>query len=469
MQATRPDAERPVRRVRTGSSALGAPLRAHLPQGAREASVAAAVGLGAAIVVALWWHDTPAGSLGHWAERVTAAGRVTGLVGGYLIVVEVVLLARVTWLDRLIGMDRLAVWHRRNGEYSVGLLVAHATFIIWGYALADHVGPLSETRSVVLSYPDVLAATVGLFVLVGVGAVSARAARRRLSYETWYFLHLYTYLAIALSFAHVLATGDDFATHPLNRAFWVALYAGATALVLAYRVGVPVRDALCHRLRVAVVRPEAPGVVSVYVTGRRLSELRAEAGQFFIWRFLTRNGWWQAHPWSLSSAPNSQWLRLTVKGLGDHSCELAALRPGTRVITEGPFGAFTGSRRSRRRVLLVAGGIGVTPLRALIESLPAGPGDLTLLYRASSPQDIVFGHELDAIAQARGATVEYLLGPRDQYPSPLAPERLHWLVPDAADRDVYLCGPPGMTAATRKALRAIGVPSRRIHVEGFEY
>src|SRR2546430_4957777 len=154
---------------------------------------------------------------------------------------------------------------------------------------------------------------------MAVGIVSARIARRRLRFETWYFVHLYTYLAIALSFAHQFATGNDFATRPANRLFWVALYVVAFGNLALYRVAIPLRGALRHRLRVASIVPEAPGVVSIYLTGHHLGDLRADAGQFFLWRFLTRQGWWQAHPFSLSAAPNPHWLRIMVKASGDHT------------------------------------------------------------------------------------------------------------------------------------------------------
>ncbi|MFI5041439.1 MAG: ferric reductase-like transmembrane domain-containing protein, partial [Acidimicrobiales bacterium] len=322
-----------------------------LPQPAREGLVAIAVAAGAAVVIGLWWHDTPARSLHGAAADLTAAGRITGLLGAYLVLVEVLLMARIPWLDTAIGTDRLAFWHRRNGEYSISLLVAHAALTIWGYGLTDRANPIRETRTI-LTYPDMWLATAGLAILVVVGAASAKAARRRLDYQLWYLLHLGTYVAIALSFGHQLATGADFIGHPFNRGVWWAMYAGVAALVVGYRVAVPVLDNARHRLRVAAVVPEAPGVVSVYVAGRCLDELGAEAGQFFYWRFLTRAGWWQAHPFSLSAPPRPDLLRITVKALGDHTAEFPRLTVGTRVIIEGPYGAFTRRRRTRRRVLL---------------------------------------------------------------------------------------------------------------------
>jgi predicted ferric reductase len=91
------------------------------------------------------------------------------------------------------------------------------------------------------------------------------------------------------------------------------------------------------------VRREAPGVTSLYIAGRDLAALRPQAGQFFRWRFLTRDGWWQSHPFSLSTAPRAKIkrLRITVMALGDYTAVLQRTKPGTRVIAEGPYGAIT--------------------------------------------------------------------------------------------------------------------------------
>ncbi len=458
----------PTARHRSLRSFPGSPPAAKLDQPTREGLVGAVIGLGAGLVLLMWWADTSPASLEGAGAWLTAAGRVTGLVGTYLIVVGVLLMSRVTWLDRLIGMDRLAVWHRRIAEYSVSLLVAHAVLIIWGYAVMAHEGVLRETKAVVLSYTDMLAATVGLGLMVIIAVISARAIRRRISHQAWYFIHLYAYLALALSFAHQFATGADFATHPFNRAAWIALYAGVALLLLVYRVGKPVRDALRHRLWVAQVVRENPDAVSVYLGGRHLEMLGAESGQFFLWRFLTRDGWWQAHPYSLSAAPNGQWLRVTVKSLGDHSRDMPRVRRGTRVLAEGPYGAFTWRRRRLRKVLLIGGGVGITPLRALFESLPGRGREITMLYRARRDQEVMFRDELDRIAQARQARVVYLVGSRAEHPEFLTARHLRALVPDITAHDIYVCGPPSMLETVRQALDDLHVPRRQVHSENFE-
>jgi predicted ferric reductase len=424
--------------------------------------------LGALAAIALWWQNTPSvDGVGGW---LTNAGRITGLLAGYGVIVLVALMARIPPLERGIGADRLARWHATGGRYTVSLVVAHGLLITWGYAVTAHANVVSEGQTLLLSYPDVLAATVAGLLLVGVGITSARAARRRMRYETWYYLHFYTYLAVALAFSHQFATGAEFVSNFAARFAWAGLYAGVGLAILWYRFVTPVRQAMRHRMRVEAVHPEAPGVVSVIIRGRHLDELNAASGQFFRWRFLTRELWWVSSPFSLSAPPQPHRLRITVKALGDHSGSLTHLVPGTRVFAEGPYGAMTAALRRRPKVLLIAGGVGITPLRALFETLPAAPGELTLLYRASEQRDVVFLRELETLAADRGARLHVVVGRRsDLGGDPLSATALRANLPDVADHDVYVCGPPGMTAAATQALRVAGVPRRHIHHESFEF
>ena len=451
-----------------------APVRSQVPEvepqivraKAKPGFVLGVIALGAMIVLALWWHDTT--SVHGFGEWLTGAGRILGLLCGYGVVVLVALMARLPPLERGIGTDRLARWHAMGGRYVVSIVVAHALLVVWGYAVTAHANVVAESGTLLTQYPDVLMATVAGFLLLGVGIVSMRAARRRMRYETWYYLHFYTYLAIALAFSHQFADGASFINSLAARFWWSAMYLTVALLVLWYRLAVPWRDFARHRFRVAGVREEAPGVVSVYITGDRLAELAADPGQFFRWRFLNRSLWWSSHPYSLSAAPGKDMLRITVKDLGDHSRALRMLRPGTRVWAEGPFGAFTASSyASSRGAVLLAGGVGITPLRAMFAALP---GRVTLIYRARSWHDIVFRDELDAIARARGARVHYVVGSRARLGAdPLTAQVLLSMVPGLHKQEVYVCGPAGMTQAAVTALLTAGVPRRRIHYESFEF
>ncbi|MFE4533683.1 ferric reductase-like transmembrane domain-containing protein [Streptomyces scopuliridis] len=441
--------------------------RALLPRRPRSAVPAVTLGAiwaGAAGVLALWWSDTP--SVVGTGEWLTGAARITGLLAGYACAVLVALMARTPFLDHSIGSDRLARWHAMGGRYTISLVLAHTLLIIWGYSLTAHTGVVDQTTTLLRAYPDMLKATVAFLLLVGTAIVSARAARRRMRYETWHYLHFATYLAVFLAFFHQLSNGADFVANRPAQAAWYTLYAGVAALIGWYRFLVPVRRALRHRLRVAGLRYEAPGIVSVHLTGEHLDELGARPGQFFRWRFLAPGLWWTANPYSLSAPPLARRLRITVKEAGGHSAALARLRPGTRVWAEGPYGSFTADRSASRKVLLLAGGVGITPLRALFETLP---GEVTLIYRARRPEDLALRAELDAIAAARGAVVHYVVDEPAAYSSPLTARALSQLVPGLAAHEVYLCGPPGMTEAATRALRGAGVPRRHIHHESFEF
>ncbi|MGW0633707.1 ferric reductase-like transmembrane domain-containing protein, partial [Streptomyces sp. NPDC002758] len=183
---------------------------------------------GAAAVVGLWWIDTT--SVVGLAGWLTDAGRVTGLLAGYACAVLLGLMSRFPPLERAVGSDRLARWHALGGRYTISLTLAHTLLIILGYAATAHTGVVSQTSTLVLTYPDMLKATAGFLLLVATGIISARAARRRLRYETWHYLHFSTYLAIFLAFFHQLSDGADFVAHRLALLAWYALYLGVAAL-----------------------------------------------------------------------------------------------------------------------------------------------------------------------------------------------------------------------------------------------
>jgi predicted ferric reductase len=444
-------------------------------------AVRAVLVAGGLAVAALWWGNTIAGSLSGPGAAVTAVGRVTGLFAGYLVLVQLLLLARLPWFERAVGLDRLSGWHRGLGTNTVVLICAHVLLTVEGYSLTASRGTASEAWAIVRTYPDMLKATVGLGLFLLVGVTSGARLRRRLSYEAWYWLHVSAYLAVALAFFHQISTGADFhgadPRHVAARWLWTAMYAAVALAVTWWRIALPVRGWFRHQLRVERVVREADGVVSVWVRGRHLQELGGRSGQFLLWRFVTPGHLWTAHPYSLSAPPTAHRLRLTVKDAGDHSGALARLHPGAPVLAEGPFGHFTAERATRRAVLLIAGGSGIGPVRALAEDLANQPtaaggprrGDeVTVLYRASTAADLALADELDDLTDAGQLTVRYLVGRRAELGAdPLAPAALAALVPDVADRDVYVCGPVGMTDTVRRSLRRLRVPRRQVHIEEF--
>jgi predicted ferric reductase len=420
-------------------------------------------------VVAITWLWVHGGNLHPHTtgDLLTGIGRLTGLLGAYLALVQVILLARLPALERLVGFDRLTVWHRWNGHVCIDLILAHVIFTVWGYSLLDKIGVGSELSTMLGGgiYPGMITATIGTGLLIAVVASSIVIVRRRLRYEWWYAVHLMAYAGIALAWFHEIPTGNEFVLQRVATDYWRALAILAIAIVVVWRVLIPLASMFRYRLRVAELAVEGPGVVSLRITGRNLERLGAHAGQFFLWRFLAPRAWGTAHPFSLSAAPDGGSLRITVKGLGDHTARIAQIEPGTRVLAEGPFGVFTDERRRGEKAVLIAGGIGITPIRALAETMK---GDLIVLYRVMTEQDVIFRAELDALAAAGKFVVHYLVGDHNgDGRDLLAPAHLLKLVPDLTERDVFLCGPPAMAALIRKNVHAAHVPRRQIHAERF--
>lgn len=436
------------------------------PRPAVVTALGAAAGLGLGATLALGIGAESAGSLSAPGGALTAAGRLTGLVAAYAMVVVVLLIARIPQLERAVGQDRLVAWHRRLGPWPLYLLGAHGVLITLGYAQAARTGALQELWTLITTYQGVLAATAGGALLIAAGVLSYRKARAKMAHETWWSVHLYTYLALLLSFSHQIGTGASFVGHPTATLFWTVLWVGTLVTVVAFRIALPLWRTLRHDLRVVRVEREAPGVVSIVLRGRRLDRIPVAGGQFFQWRFLRPGMWWQAHPFSLSAAPTGSELRITVKDLGDLSGALARVEPGTRVGIEGPYGAFTPDARQGDRVLLVGAGVGAAPILALLQELPRR-ADATVVLRASTRDDLVLRDEIADEVHARDGRLFELVGPRAR--TPLDERALRTVAPDIAERDVFVCGPDGFTESLAGELRAAGVPADRIHFETFTF
>ncbi len=429
-------------------------------------------------VTALWVANGGIGDLGTVAGALTSLGRITGLVASALLLVQVFLMARVPWFEQAWGQDALARTHRLVGFTSFNLLWAHIVLITLGYAWGTQRGLWGTIVDLTLDYPGMLLAIAGTAALCMVVVTSVKKARRRLRYESWHLIHLYGYLGAGLALPHQLWTGREFLASTVSTVFWWSLYAVCALAVLVFRVSLPVVRSARAGLRVVEVRHEGPGYTSVIVGGPGVHRLAVSAGQFFQWRFLDGPGWTRANPYSLSAAPDGANLRITAAHVGDGTERLATLRPGTRVLVEGPYGRLHPGVRTRRKVLLMGAGIGITPLRALLEGLEQSPGDVVVIHRASTRKQFVLGEEMHELATQRGAryvTVEgRRVAGRDTWlPQSAAhlsdAEALHQLVPDVAERDLFLCGAPAWMEAVREAALSCGVPADHIHRELFEY
>ncbi|MFE7893711.1 ferric reductase-like transmembrane domain-containing protein [Streptomyces sp. NPDC057412] len=402
---------------------------------------------------------------GSGKNDVLTAAKFFGLHAALLMFLQLLLVARLPWLDRRIGMDRLTVWHRWVGFTLLWTVLTHATLVVLGYATLDDT-TMAKTFVALSGVPASLLGMLAAAVLVVIAAVSTRPLRRRLPYEVWHGLHLTLYVALGLAFVHQLRETTTFTSSSFATAYWWVLWLFAFGALLTGRLVLPLWRNAYHRFTVAAVVPESDTVVSVYVTGRHLDKLPARAGQFCIWRFPGHHHWWLANPFSLSAAPDGRGLRLTAKAVGSTSAGLRNIPVGSRAFVEGPYGAFTALHRTRPGALLIAGGVGITPVRAMLEEQTTG--DVVVLYRVRSEADAVLLDEVRRLVERRGGRLHLLTGRTGEAGAPpFGAQSLHQLVPDVTERDVYVCGPPAMTTAVLTGLRELRVPAHQVHAEKF--
>ena len=420
------------------------------------------IGLGMGLILGLPLVDGTRSELHVAGGTLMFLGSITGLIGTYLALLMVVLASRMPALERMLGQGGVMHWHRRLAPWPLILIGAHAVLLTFAYAQAAKTGVMSELGTIVNTFPNMITATVALGIMMLIGLISIRQIRTRLSRENWWIVHLFMYVALILSFAHEVALGPSFVGHPLTQLTWTAAWLVAAALVLVYRVGVPIYRTRRHALKVAEVRSEGPGVVSIILKGKNLEHLAIAGGQFFEWRFLTPSMWWQAHPFTVSALPKPPFIRLTVQDAGDFTRALAAVKVGTSVAVEGPYGSFTAFAARRSHALLIAGGVGVTAARALLEDLPAKSRPVVVL-RVSREQDLILISEIEELVRHKKGELHKLIGHRNE----VSLDAIKQLVPDITQRDVFISGSEGFVASAVAFAHRAGVAPGAIHQEAY--
>ena len=409
------------------------------------------------------------------ADAVTSTGIIAGLIGTDFILVMIVLAARIPIIDRTVGHDRAIAVHRSLGKPALYLLLGHALLLLTGYGLSSGINPIAEIGPL-LAIPDMPLAFIGLGLLVVVVITSLVAVRRRFSYEGWHLVHLLSYAAVLVAVPHQLSVGGILSNGSVERVYWIALYVLAFGSIATYRFVEPVVSTIRHRLRVDRVESVAPGVVSIHFSGRNLRSLESAGGQFFVWRFWTGRTWWHSHPISLSSVPTGTTARITVRDLGTGSSAISAVRPGTRVSFEGPYGMFTDAGRTAPKLAIVVAGIGITPVRAFLEDSRVQPGETTILLRASTVEETYLWDEIADLAREKGARVYTMVGKRAHTGPGWMPQAdssrgvtLRSVFPDLEDSDLYICGPTAWLDLVEIDARRAGIPEHQLHTERFDW
>ena len=420
------------------------------------------------------------GGLAGIKDLQTALGaieRISALVATMLLLIQILLISRVPWLDRLYGHDRATATHKKIGKPVLYLVILHVVAVIWSYSLNDGVGVIDEFMSLIKIIPEILLATISLGLMITVVLASINISRKKLSYEAWYLVHLLGYGAVMFAIPHQLIVGVDITISPITQGFWVAAYLFVGLNILWFRLASPIFLSGTRKLQVGKVVRESTDSVSITINGKKLNAFAAEAGQFFIVRFLTKSHWWRAHPFSLSAKPTNTAFRFTIGKRGDDTAIFQNITPGTKVILEGPYGVFVDSRRTEDEVVLVAAGIGAPPIRALAESLEETKS-VNIIYRVRDADDAPLLSELKELSQRKNYKLHVLDGSRraeDSWlPKSVSSEvsdeqALQRICPSISAADVFICGPREFTKLFSKSSEKLGVPTERIHAEEFAW
>jgi len=427
------------------------------------------------VITGFWaWNHIhhPLGNLllGPPVGQYLAYGRLSGLLAAYFILIQLLLVGRLAWMERFFGLDRLTRLHHVIGFSLMVVLLAHPVLVTVGHAMQADVGVVDQLIDFWKTWDDVWAAIIGTGILIGAVIGSLAFIRRRMSFEAWHGFHFSLYLAMALIFGHQLSVGSDLTGNRAFSIYWCSLSIFVFGNLLYYRLVRPLWNFQRHRFHMVRLVPESPDATSVYIDGRAMDRFCAKGGQFVFVRFLAPGFWWQTHPFSLSMPPHGGELRLTIKQVGDYTRQIPQLKPGTPAIVDGSYGVFTAARAVSSKVLLIAGGIGITPIRAMGGALLEAGRDVILLYANRNAVGVVFRAELEALVAAFPVhfRVVYVMSDDPSWQGEqgrLDEERIHRLVPDLKERDAYLCGPPPMMKSVQSILKKQGV--RRIFSERF--
>lgn len=419
-------------------------------------------------LIVFWWSYS--GRLMD-TNPLLALGRLSGLLLSFAALLQVFLIGRVAWVERSFGFDRLVKLHRVVGYSIAAFLLAHPILLSLAYGKMTGKSFWTQTLAFVSNFEDVFAATVAFFLFISVIVLSIAIVRKKLSYETWYVTHLFVYAAIALAFSHQTAIGGDLRRQPFL-IYWYALHIFTFGNLLLFRFAKPAYQFFKYRFTVRSVEAESGEANSVYIEGKNLADFKFKSGQFLKLRFLAKKIWREEHPFSISSAPNGEYVRVTIKELGDFTSEVGNILPGTKVLIDGPHGLFTSEESKKDKTLFIAGGVGITPIFPLLSEFREKGKDVALIFCNKNVAGTIFKKEIDELSAKYNFPVYYVMSDDPSWTGEkgrLDAAKIARLVPDINKREAYVCGPAPMMKSALKNLTALGVSENDLHYEEFAY
>lgn len=408
-------------------------------------------------IACLWHYD------GWYEDRFKYVAKVGSLSATMLMCWAFLLATRFRPVNRCFGgLDKVYTAHRRVGEAAFVIVFLHPVFLAM-HRLPDWRGFLAF-----IGVPTNPVRATGLIALLLLVTLVLLSIRKPMAYQRWKATHHFFGLVLLLVVFHGAISGGEIMKYPPLRYWfivWTALGLGSFLYIrVLYRWFGPLR---VYRVVEVLRHGDVTEVAMDPVSRRR--RLRAGAGQFvFISMETTELG--EPHPFSIASPPGDERIRIAVKELGDWTARLKQLEPGTIARLWGPYGALP--RRldedAESEVVLIAGGIGITPFLSIVEDRERieGRARKTWLIYSCEGEGEPYGAERIGKLGAASDRLECVVHNSDEKGF-LDVAGLRARVGDLEAKSFYLCGPPPMMESLVGQLKEAGVPPGRIHTEDF--
>jgi len=446
------------------------------------------------ISLAIWLHSGALASMrGGLTPTLIALGGLAGWIAALIFLFNVLLMARVPFFEFGFGRDHIVYWHRKLGFWSFWFLLAHIVFKVAGWASRLRTGVFSQFGDFISNWHGMVMALIAtLLIMIAVILFSVSRVRALMKYESWHLAHVLAYPAVFLALPHMFGPGTALAGSPGAQRFWWALWILTGLSVLIWRFIIPLIRSNRHDVRVAEVVPDGSRGVTVKMTGRDLDRLGARGGSFYTFRYLDGPGSLRGHPFSLSMPPTNDTMQIAVRVVGDGTERIAGLKPGTKVLIEGPMGRVSGDMRVGHRLLMFGAGAGVGPMVAILGDQEWAPGEATLITRDNVLEETMMIPEITDLVERRGLVWRRIVGGIPTSGSTWLAADANGVAPDGAaliqswlaedplhpgfdseadytNTDVYVCGPPIWMTAVKQDLVRAGIPNSQIHIEEFAY
>lgn len=429
-------------------------------------SIKKGIGLPALLILSLipliiWVFSSPLElRFGTISKTLKSFGQMTALVGVAMFSLTFVLSARLKWLeDYFNGLPRMYVIHHVIGATAFILLLLHPLFITGTYLRVS----LQSAAEFLLPGTD-WAINFGILALFTLILLIVFTLYIEMPYHIWKITHKFMGVPFFLAALHILLIDSDITTNfPLKYSLYSIMLFGFSAYTYRTLLGKFLVKKLNYIVKEVKEVDEAVIEITMIPT---IKKMNFAAGQFMFFSFKTLPEW---HPFSISSSPQQNELKITAKALGDYTEKLKEIKPNTPVKIEGPYGRFTHTNAKYQEQIWVAGGIGITPFLSMIRQLKTAKEkesyNIVLFYSVRTKKEALFLKELQEIS-TQNKNIKIIPWFSDEK-GHLTLNNIKALAP-LEKREFFLCCPPAMLKSLKKELKSQGISKQRIHSEEFK-